>query len=215
LQSVCEFGADWEAQIVGASRDGSRVLLNTYYGMTYQQGRLVIPVHHVTISLSHFTTASVFYKTFIWNSNERLRRFKSMSLVFADGVNTPFSSKALPLFEQQIKDRLQSSGYSLADSNAEMVLEVTVNEFSPGSRALRTTVGFGAGQAVLKYTARLKDSQGKLLDEMEGGKVYKGTEFNSADNPIFKSDEYIRTGLISSSVSQLSEFIHRNRNRLN
>jgi hypothetical protein len=137
-----------------------------------------------------------------------LNQYNTVTVVATDQVNTPFSREALPSFQELLKARLQSCGYSLVDSNAEMVVEVEVREFSLGNRALRTAVGFGAGSAVLKYTARFKDSHGNLLAEMNGGKAYTGMEL--VDNPTFKSDESTRMGLISYSVSQLGEFLQSN-----
>lgn len=137
-----------------------------------------------------------------------IRQFNEVKLMATDEVNTPFSIEGLPMFEGLLKAQLQSSGYTLVDSNAEMVIEVTVHEFSLGNRALRTTVGFGAGRAVLKFTARFKDSHGNLLAEFDGGKAYSGMELD--DNPAFKSDESTRMGLISDSVNQIGRFIQDN-----
>jgi hypothetical protein len=44
---------------------------------------------------------------------------------------------------------------------------------------------------------------------MNGGKQFHGGEF--VDNPTFKSDESIRMGLISRSVSQIGAFIGEKR----
>lgn len=134
-----------------------------------------------------------------------LRQFKTATLVVVDGVNTPYSREGLPMFEGLLKGRMQAEGYMMVDTNAQMVAEVTVNEFTAGDRALRMTVGFGAGRALLKYTARFKDAHGNLLAEMTGGKEYNGAEI--VDNPTFKSDESIRMGLISYSVSQIGRFV--------
>jgi hypothetical protein len=134
-----------------------------------------------------------------------LDQFKTATLVVVDGVNTPFSREELPMFEGLLKGRMQSAGYTMVDSNPQMVVEVTVNEFTPGDRALRLTIGLGAGRALLKYTARFKDSRGNLLAELEGGKAYTGAEL--ADNEYFMSDESIRMGLISYSVSQIGWFV--------
>lgn len=134
-----------------------------------------------------------------------LHQFKTARLVVVDGVNTPFSREELPMFEGLLKGRMQSAGYTMVDSNAQMVVEVTVNEFTPGDRALRLTVGLGAGRALLKYTARFKNSRGNLLAELQGGKAYTGAEL--ADNEYFMSDESFRMGLISYSVSQIGRFV--------
>jgi len=136
-----------------------------------------------------------------------IHQFNTATLVVVDGVNTPFSREGLPMFEGLLKGRMQSAGYTMVDSNAQMVVEVTVNEFTPGNRALRMTVGLGAGRALFKYTARFEDSRGNLLAELEGGKAYTGMEL--ADNANLKSDESIRMGLISYPVSQIGAFIGR------
>jgi hypothetical protein len=134
-----------------------------------------------------------------------LHQFKTATLVVVDGVNTPYSRDGLPMFEGLLKGRMQSAGYSMVDSNAQMAVEVTVTEFTPGDRALRMTVGVGAGRALLKYAARFKDPRGNLLAELDGGKAYTGMEI--VDNANFKSDESTRMGLISYSVSQIGAFI--------
>lgn len=132
-------------------------------------------------------------------------QFHKARLVLTDSVNTAYSKEGLPMFEGLLKGRLQSLGYSLVETDPELTVEVTVRQFDPGDRALRTLIGFGAGRAVLKYTARFKDPSGKLLAELAGGKAYHGLEV--VDNPTLKSDESTRMGLISYSVSQIGDFL--------
>jgi hypothetical protein len=135
-------------------------------------------------------------------------QFHKVKLVVTDSAKTTYAKEGLPMFEGLLKGRLQSLGYTLVEADPEMVVDVTVSQFDPGNRALRTLISFGAGRAVLKYTARFQDPTGKLLAELEGGKAYHGLEV--ADNPTFKSDESTRMGLISYSVSQIGEFIQNN-----
>ncbi len=137
-----------------------------------------------------------------------LKQYRTVKLSVIDSVNSSYSKEAMPMFRGLLKGRLESIGYTLVDTNAEMTLEVTVREFSPGDRALRTVVGFGAGRALCKYTARFQDGSGNLLAELQGGKSYHGMEIS--DNPTFKSDESTRMGLISYSVTQIGEFIENN-----
>jgi hypothetical protein len=133
-----------------------------------------------------------------------LRRFHRVKLVVTDAVNSPYSREGVPMFEGLLKGKLQALGYTLVESGPEMVVGVTVHEFNEGNRTLRTIVGFGAGRAVLKFTAGFRDASGELIAELEGGKSYHGMEFG--DNPTFKSDESTRMGLISYSVSQIGKF---------
>ena len=142
------------------------------------------------------------------NTGVDLHQFHKVKLVVTDSANTAYAKEGLPMFEGLLKGRLQSLGYTLVEADPEMVLGVTVSRFDPGDRAMRTVIGFGAGRAILRYTARFQDPTGKLLAELEGGKAYHGSEL--VDNPVFKSDESTRMGLISYSVSQIGEFIQTN-----
>lgn len=112
------------------------------------------------------------------------------------------------MFEGLLKGRLQALGYTLVETDPEMVMNVRVHRFDEGDRALRTLVGFGAGRAVLRFTADFQTPSGELIAELEGGKAYHGMELT--DNPTFKSDESTRMGLISYSVSQIAGFIQNN-----
>lgn len=134
-----------------------------------------------------------------------LREFQQLKLVVTNSVFTQYALAAKPQFEGLLRGTLQSLGYSLVETNPQMILNVDVTELEPGSRSARFWVGFGAGKAVMRYTAQFKDSEGKLLAEFKGGKAYSGMEFN--DNATFKSDESIRMGMISRSVGQIADFI--------
>lgn len=138
-----------------------------------------------------------------------LQRFHQARLVVTDAVNTTYSKEGVPMFEGLLRGRLQALGYTLVETNPEMVVSVKIHRFDEGNRVVRTLVGFGAGRAILKFTADFQTPSGELLAELEGGKAYHGMEL--ADNPTFKSDESTRMGLISYSVSQIAQFIQNNR----
>ncbi len=135
-------------------------------------------------------------------------QFHKVRLIVTDSAKTAYAKEGLPMFEGLLKGRLQSFGYTLVEADPELVVNVTVSQFDPGDRALRMVIGFGAGRAALKYTARFKDPTGKLLAELQGGKAYHGLEMN--ENTTFKSNESLRMGMISYSVSQIGEFIQNN-----
>lgn len=136
------------------------------------------------------------------------RQYKTIHLIMTDQTGTPYSREGLPMFEGLLKGKLASMGYSFVEADADMTVEVRVTEFTPGNRAARTIVGFGAGRALLTFIASFRDNSGKLITEMRGGKSYHGMEL--ADNPLFYSDEKIRMGLIQESVIQLGTFIQSN-----
>jgi hypothetical protein len=137
-----------------------------------------------------------------------LRQLHQAQLAVTNKVDTTYALETVPLFEGLLRGKLQSLGYTLVNTNPAMHLDVTVLACDPGNRTLRTVVGFGAGRAVMKFTARFTDANGKLLAELQGGKAYHGLE--TVDNPTFKSDESTRMGLVSYSVSQIGEFIQHN-----
>jgi len=137
-----------------------------------------------------------------------LRQFQKVKLVVTNSVQSVYAIKAMPEFKGLLQGRLQSCGYTLVDADPELVVDVHVQQFDPGSRSTRFWVGFGAGRAVLKFTARFSDPTGKLLAELQGGKSFNGMEFN--ENAVWKSDEGIRMGMITHSVSQIGEFIEHN-----
>ncbi len=136
------------------------------------------------------------------------KQYKKVKLVVFDEVKTPYSIEGMPMFEGLLKGKLQSLGYSMVEQDEDMLLEIKVTDFTPGSAALRFWVSFGAGKAVLKYIANFKDKSGKLLTVLDGGKSYHGLEIT--DNPLYKTEEEIRMGMIQLSVIQIGQFIKNN-----
>jgi hypothetical protein len=137
-----------------------------------------------------------------------LHQFQKVKLIVTNSVQSVYAIKAMPEFEGLLKGRLQSCGYTLVDTDPDLVVDVKVQKFDPGSRTTRLLVGFGAGRAILKYTARFSDATGNLLAELQGGKSYSGMEIS--DNATYKSEESIRLGMISYSVGQIGQFIEHN-----
>jgi len=136
------------------------------------------------------------------------KQYKKVKLIVTDDVKTPYSIEGMPMFEGLLKGKLQSLGYLMTDQAEDMLLEIRVTGFKPGSATMRLLVGFGAGRAVLTYIADFKDRSGKLLATLDGGKSYHGMEI--ADNPLYKTEEEIRMGMIQLSVIQIAEFIKNN-----
>ncbi len=137
-----------------------------------------------------------------------LRSFNTARIIVTDAVNSDYSRAGLPMFRGLLEARLELLGYRLVETNAQVVVAVKVRQFEPGSRAMRLLVGFGAGEAVLKYTATFLNESGKVLAELEGGKAYHGMEL--VDNASLKSNEAIRTDMLAYSVDQITEFIQSN-----
>ncbi len=133
------------------------------------------------------------------------QNYKKIKLAIQDDVNTPYSTEGIPMFEGLLKGKLKSLGFQNVDIDEDIVIEINVTAFKPGSAAARFFVGFGAGKAVFIYTANFKEKNGKLLATLEGGKSYHGMEF--ADNPLYKTDEELLMGMIQQAVIQIGDFI--------
>ena len=137
-----------------------------------------------------------------------LRQFKTVKLTVTDAVNTAYSREGTPMFEGLLKGQLQSLGYTATDAAPEMTLDVRINRFDPGDRALRLTIGFGAGRSVLEQTATFKDASGQVLAEFRGGKSFTGLEHDA--NALFTNDDAARMGMIAHAVRQIGDFIKSN-----
>lgn len=136
------------------------------------------------------------------------KQYKKVKLTIVNEVKTPYSTEGMPMFEGLLKGKLQSLGYSMVEQDEDMLLEIKVTDFKPGSATVRFLVGFGAGRAVFTYVADFKDRSGKLLTTLDGGKSYHGAEIT--DNPLYKTEEEIRMGMIQHSVIQIGQFIKNN-----
>jgi Domain of unknown function (DUF4410) len=135
-------------------------------------------------------------------------QYKKVKVAVTDGVNTPYAKEGMPMFEGLLKGRIESLGHAIVYAQEDMALQVTVSAFDPGNRAARTLVGFGAGRAILTYAASFRGPSGNVIAELEGGKSYHGMELT--DNPLFKTDEGIRMGMIQDAVIQIGQFMKNN-----
>ncbi|MDD1625919.1 MAG: hypothetical protein LUQ26_00365, partial [Methylococcaceae bacterium] len=62
------------------------------------------------------------------------------------------------------------------ETDKKINLNVLVTSFTPGSAALRLTVGFGAGRGSLLYVAEYKNNKGQTLAKMDGQERFTGAE---------------------------------------
>ncbi len=136
------------------------------------------------------------------------KAYKSVKLELKDWVKSPYSEDGIPMLNGLLKGKLQSLGYSVVDTGEDMTIEVNVTDFAPGSAAARFFIGFGAGKALLVYRAKFLDKEGNLITEFEGGKSYHGMEV--VDNPLYKTEEEIKLGMIQQAVIQIGQFIQNN-----
>lgn len=136
------------------------------------------------------------------------KAFKAVKLEVTDLVKSAYSEDGIPMLEGLLKGKLKSLGYSVVESGEDMSIELQVTDFTPGSAAARFFVGFGAGRALLVYRARFIGKDGSLITEFEGGKSYHGMEL--ADNPLYKTDEEIKLGMIQQAAIQVGQFIQNN-----
>ena len=87
------------------------------------------------------------------------------SSTLADGIASPSISASLPSLQVALVHRLTKAGIAAAAVSPDRpaprgpVLLVDVEEVSPGSRAARLVIGFGAGHSELAARAQLIDSR--------------------------------------------------------
>lgn len=136
------------------------------------------------------------------------KAYKSVKLEVKDWVKSPYSEDGIPMLDGLLRGKLKSLGYALVDSGEDMTVEVNVTDFTEGSAAARFFIGFGSGRALLVYRAKFMDNTGSVIAEFEGGKSYHGMEL--ADNPLYKSDEEIKLGMIQQAAIQFGQFIQSN-----
>jgi hypothetical protein len=136
------------------------------------------------------------------------KNVKSVSLIVEDQVNTDYSRETVNLFEGLLRGRLRSFGYEVVDHGADCSLQIFVDEAKQGDKAAMFFIGFGAGRAVLTFTALFRNSAGEIIGRFTGGKSLHGQEiFNSA---IYKSHEDMQHEMIRDSVKQIARFIETN-----
>jgi len=133
------------------------------------------------------------------------KKYKKIKLAIQDDVNTLYSSEGIPMFEGLLKGKLISLGFQIVDVDEDMALDIKITGFKPGNAAARFFIGFGAGRAVFTYVANFKEKNGQFLTTLEGGKSYHGMEL--VDNPLYKTDEELRMGMIEQAVIQIADFI--------
>jgi hypothetical protein len=136
------------------------------------------------------------------------KQYEKVQMDMQDEVHTMYSREGTLLFQGLLKGKLQSMGYQLVEEDPDLIMNVEVKTFKPGSKALRLFIGFGAGRAELTYLATFKTPSGKTIAQLSGGKSYHGMELT--DDQLFKSQERTRMNMIEKSVSQLGEFVANN-----
>lgn len=136
------------------------------------------------------------------------KAFRTVRFEVKDLVKTDYSEDGVPMLDGLVRGKLKSLGYSLVESGEDMSIELNVMDFAPGSAAARFFIGFGAGRSLLVYRARFINKDGSVITEFEGGKSYHGMEL--ADNPLYKTDEEIKMGMIQQVAIQLGQFIQNN-----
>lgn len=78
---------------------------------------------------------------------------------------------------REIKAQLLIAGFDIdKETDKKINLNVLVTSFTPGSAALRLTVGFGAGRGSLLYVAEYKNNKGQTLAKMDGQERFTGAE---------------------------------------
>lgn len=104
-----------------------------------------------------------------------LKLVGDMVIVNVTGQN--IETQILDQLTREIKAQLLIAGFDIdKETDKKINLNVLVTSFTPGSAALRLTVGFGAGRGSLLYVAEYKNNKGQTLAKMDGQERFTGAE---------------------------------------
>ena len=137
-----------------------------------------------------------------------LRQYRAVKLIVIDSVNSDYSRECVPKFEGLLREKLQSLGRNLVESQQQMTIEVTIKSIEPGDRGPRWWATLKGGWPAMTFKASFRDDSGCLLAELYGGKDYNRMLLEN--RPAFKGDETIRMDLTSLAVTQVGQFITNN-----
>lgn len=113
-----------------------------------------------------------------------------------------YARETVELFRVLVGQTLQRMGYTIVESGADLDLAINVTAAKPGSGAARFWVGFGAGRAVLTYSASFTE-QGRKIAGFDGGEAYTGMEFSRG----FASDDEIKSFAAVAGAKQVEVFM--------
>lgn len=113
-----------------------------------------------------------------------------------------YGKQTVDLFRILLGQTLQNMGYQVVESGAELHLDLQVTAVKPGSGAARFWVGFGAGRAVLTYSAEFFEQDRKLAG-FSGGESYIGIEPGRG----FASIDEIKTFAATTASKQVETFM--------
>jgi hypothetical protein len=150
-------------------------------------------------------------------------QFKTVRLEVKDEVNTPYSKEGVEKFKSTMVAHLEKTplsagkfggvkvrpglGYKVVNENEDLLIKISIPYFKPDNKALRITVGFGAGKGGLKYVAEFS-SNGNILGILEGGKSYGDVNiFGDAESTMYRGGESTRSFMIIHSVMDIGDFL--------
>lgn len=136
------------------------------------------------------------------------KKYEKIQLEMQDEAHTLYSREGVLLFRGLLQGKLEAMEYGIVDKNPDLILNIRIMTFTPGSKTRRLLIGFGAGRSELTYLATFKTPAGDTIAQLSGGKSYHGMELT--DDQVFASQERTRVDMIEKSVSQLSEFVANN-----
>lgn len=113
-----------------------------------------------------------------------------------------YGKQTVDLFRILLGQTLQNMGYQVVESGAELRLDIEVSAVKPGNSAARFWVGFGAGRAVLIYSAAFLDQDRKVAG-FNGGESYIGIEPGRG----FASSDDIKTFAATAASKQVKTFM--------
>lgn len=126
----------------------------------------------------------------------------SLQLQIAEGAE--ISAESMERFEKAITARLDSKGFDVVESGADVALDIEVDELTAGSRRQRM-LSLAMGNPILRYSMTAHGPDGKILGRTAGEEVFERTFFG-AENPAAMSEAAILDWLIDRTSPEIVTF---------
>lgn len=97
--------------------------------------------------------------------------------------------------KKALKDELISNAFDIDNTQESLKLNVKIDGFTPGNQAVRLLVGWGAGKAVLRYSASFYDQEdnllGKFSDDLQFGGMDMEVQGKTKEVAAFNDQEKV------------------------
>jgi len=152
------------------------------------------------------------------------KEFKTVKFVIDDKVSTEYSKTGLEMFRMILSDKIGTDkpyrykkfsgeairkglGMQLAENDEDLTISIVVDYFKPDNKALRLTIGFGAGKGGIHYIATFTSKE-RLIATLDGGKSYGDVAMvGDTDSTVYRGSESTQILMVDWSANEIVDFM--------